>query len=68
MKYLLKEDVAKKIRQIYKNKYFVETVGLSRSYTSLILNRRRSCPKMVAYTITKAINPEAEINNFFEVV
>ena len=67
MKYLLKEDVAKKIRKTYKNKYFVETVGLSRSYTSLILNRRRSCPKMVAYTVTKAINSESEINDYFEV-
>lgn len=66
MKYLLKEDVAKEIRKKYKNKFFVETVGISRSYTSLILNRRRACPKMVAYTITKAINSEAEIRDFFE--
>lgn len=67
MKYLLKEDVARYIRKKYKNKFFVETVGISRSYTSLILNRRRPCPKMVAYTITKAIDSEAEISNFFEV-
>ena len=67
MKYLLKEEVAKKVRKMYKNMYFSETVGISRSYTSLILNRRRGCPKMVAYTITKAINPEAEINDYFEV-
>ena len=67
MKYILKDNIAKEIRATYKNIYFMKKVGISRSYTSLILNRRRSCPKVVAYTITKAINPEAEINDYFEV-
>lgn len=67
MKYILKEDKGKEIREKYKIKFFVENVGISRCYTSLILNRRKSCPKVVAYSITKILDSEAEISDFFEV-
>ena len=67
MKYYLKKGIAEKIKRTYKNKYFVETVGISTSFVSLILNRRKGCDKTYAYSITKAINSEAEIRDFFEV-
>lgn len=66
--YMLKENASKDIRRKYKNEYLVQQVGISKVYLSLILNRHRVCSKQVAYCITKAINSEAEVEDFFEVV
>jgi len=41
-------------------------IGCERSYLSLILNRKRSCSKMLAYCITKYIDAEKEILDYFE--
>lgn len=65
MRYLLKEDKAEIIRKKYKNSYIVDTVGLCTSYVSQIMNRKRAVPKNVAYTFTKAINSEYEIEDLF---
>ena len=67
MKYILKKDVAEELRKSYKTGYFSEKIGISRTYASLILNRHRVCPKPIAYCLTKIVNSEAEINDFFEV-
>lgn len=68
MGYLLKEDKAEEIRNKYKNFYFEKELGISKVYVSLILNRHRKIPKRVAYCFTKAVDSEAEINDYFEVV
>lgn len=68
MKYIAKKEEMEKVKKIYKNKYFVDTVGISESYISLIFNGKKQCPKVVAYTITKAIDKEAEIEDYFEAV
>ena len=67
MKYYLKKEVAEKLKKKYRSTYFIEAVGISKCYTSLILNRKRHCPKRVAYCFTKAIDENAEIDDFFEV-
>ena len=67
MSYILKEELSNEFKKKYKNQYLVDVIGLSKTYVSLVLNRKRSCPKRVAYAFTKAINKEAEINDFFEV-
>ena len=66
MKFLLKEDIATKIREKYKNSYITGTTGLSMCYVSLIMNRRRPVPKRVAYLFTKTIDSEYEIEDLFE--
>lgn len=66
MRFVLKEDMAQLIKKKYRNTYIIDTVGLCSSYVSQILNRKRAVPKNVAYTITKAINSEYEIENLFE--
>lgn len=66
MRYLLKEEQSNIIKKKYKNTYLMETVGLCASYMSMIVNRRKAVPKNVAYTITKAISSEYEIEDLFD--
>ena len=66
MRYILKKDTSEIIKKKYRNSYIVETVGLCASYVSQIINRKRAVPKNVAYTFTKAINSELEINDLFD--
>lgn len=68
MSYSLKEEVSKEFRKKYKNQYIVDNIGMSKTYISLILNRKRNCPKQVAFAITKLIDSEAEVTDFFEEV
>ena len=68
MRYLLKEDTSEIIKKKYKNSYIIDTVGLCASYVSQIINRKRAVPKNVAYTFSKAINNEYEIEDLFELV
>ena len=66
MRYILKENTSEIIKKKYRNSYIMETVGLCASYISQIINRKRAVPKNVAYTFTKAINSEYEINDLFD--
>lgn len=66
MRFVLKEKSSELIKKKYKNSYIVETVGLCSSYISQIVNRKRAVPKNVAYTFTKAINNELEIEDLFD--
>ena len=66
MRFLLKNSSSDLIKKKYKNTYLIETVGLCASYISQIINRKRAVPKNVAYTFTKAINSELEINDLFD--
>lgn len=66
MRFVLKEDTAQLIKRKYRNTYIIDTVGLCSSYVSQIINRKRAVPKNVAYTFTKAINSEYEIEDLFD--
>ena len=41
MKYLLKEDMAEMIRTKYKNNYIVDKLHLTKTYVSLVFNRKK---------------------------
>lgn len=43
-------------------------IGVSRVTLSNVLNRKCACRKVVAYCITKFINNNAEITDYFEEV
>ena len=43
-----------------------EEIGISRPYLSAIMNCKRTCTKIVAYCITKFIDDNAEIEDYFE--
>ena len=64
--YLLKEDVANYLKEKYKQEYFAKEIGISGTYMSLIFNRKKTCPKRIAFCITKIMNKDAEIEDYFE--
>lgn len=68
MGYILKEEIAKDIQKKYKNSYISENLGLSKTYISLILHRKREIKKHIAYSFTKTLGSELEINDLFELV
>jgi len=43
-----------------------EVIGIARPHITNIINRKIGCSKHVAYCITKYINSEAEISDYFE--
>lgn len=47
-------------------KSLAEEIGISESYLSKILNRKKECSKLVAYAITKRIDCNKEILDLFE--
>lgn len=40
-------------------------IGLTRQYLTNVMNQKQDCSKLVAYCITKYINPNAEIKDMF---
>lgn len=61
--YFLKEQ---KLKLSKTQKELSKEIGITESYLSKILNRKKKCSKLVAYSITKAIDPQKEILNLFE--
>lgn len=43
-----------------------ETIGITRAHLTNILNAKTLCSKVTAYCITKFLNNEAEIADYFE--
>jgi hypothetical protein len=68
MSYLMKEDKSDKIKEKFKCNRLAEKVGITNSYLSLVMNRKKSCSKILAYCITKAVNSNAEISDYFDLV
>ncbi len=64
--FILKEKEAERIKRKYKETYIAEEVGISTTYVSLILARKKTCPKRTAFCIAKTISENAEIDDFFE--
>ena len=62
--YRLKENVNFKINQTIAG----EVIGITQPTLSKILNRKVDCRKVVAFCITKYIDENAQIEDFFEVV
>lgn len=60
--YMFKENIDIKINK----KQASEIIGLARPTLSNILNRKVACRKVTAYCITKYIDENAEIEDYFE--
>ena len=43
-----------------------DEIGISRQYINGVINNRKKKKKIVAYAMTKLINSNAEINDYFE--
>lgn len=60
--YLMKKyDLMKGIKQSYS----AEIIGLDRATLNRILNKKQKCSKLVAYCITKFLDENKEIDDFF---
>lgn len=68
MGYILKEEIADIFSKRYRNKYLSDELGISGTYVSLILHRKQKIPKRIAIAFTKVIDPEANIDDYFEMV
>lgn len=60
--YMFKENIDIKINK----KQASEIIGLARPTLSNILNRKVACRKVVAYCITKYIDENANIEDYFD--
>lgn len=63
--YKFKKDKYEEVINKYKIKGMAEKIGITATYLSLILNNKTECKKTVAYCISKAIDSEAEIEDYF---
>ena len=62
--YRFKKELFMNIKINQKN--LANEIGLSRQYINSIYNQTTLCKKTTAYAITKSIDSNAEIKDFFE--
>lgn len=62
--YILNE-IAKEKLVNYKQKSVAEKVGINPRTLSEMIKKDRTCPKITAYCLTKFLDSEAEIENYF---
>lgn len=60
--YIFKQDIDYKINQTNASKI----IGITQPCLSNILHGKVACRKVVAYCITKYLNKDAEIKDYFE--
>ena len=62
--YLFKENVV----NVFNQSAIAREVGLTVETVNRIFNRKQKCSKLIAYSICKTINANAEISDYFESV
>lgn len=63
--FTIKEEQAERIKRRYKLSAMAKEVGISTTLITFIFKKLRPCSKKTAYAITKWIDSEAEIEDFF---
>lgn len=58
------KDLAKN----YNKTQVAKIIGLNADTLRRVINGKQECSKLVAYCITKFLNSEAEINDYFEYI
>lgn len=68
--YRLKDGMEKEIKKKYRfDIRLAKTIGIDKSYISQIINRRElSISKLAAFAISKALSPDYEIQDVFDVI
>lgn len=66
--YKIKKGMKKQIRKIIRFNKLAEKIGINSCYLSEIMNGRTTSSKTLVYCITKAISPDAEISDIFDIV
>jgi len=60
--YMFKENVV----NVFNQRSIAREIGVSFETINRIFNRKQKCSKTIAYCICKVINPNAEIEDYFE--
>ena len=68
MSYLIKKEVAEKIKNTFRGQYFIDELGISKSYLSLVLTRKKKIPKRSAFAFTKLIDKDGNVLDYFDMV
>lgn len=63
--YRFKEEKRNEIVNKYKLTHIADEIGINISTLSRIINGKQTCKKVVALCITKMIDQEKEINEYF---
>lgn len=63
--YQIKETIKELIKEKIRISYLTKKTELSRQYISMIINKNQVCSKAVAYTITKALDENKKIEDYF---
>lgn len=64
--YIFKKETIENVGFSKTQKMMAEIIGVSEGYFSKILNSKRKCSKILAYSITKTLDKNREIEDFFE--
>lgn len=64
--YIFKKETIENVGFSKTQKMMAEIIGVSEGYFSKILNSKRKCSKILAYSITKTLDKNKEIEDFFE--
>lgn len=66
--YRLKEGMYETLKEKhpkFRVNKLAEEVGIKSTFASLVLNRKRTCSRMTAYCICKALDSAYEVNDLF---
>lgn len=56
----------KSVMNLYNKTKVADYIGITTQTLSRIINNKQDCSKLVAYCITKFLNQDAEIEDYFE--
>ena len=65
-KFIMKKSIANEFHRRYQIGVFAKKIGITRQTLSAILSGSSHCNYPLAFTITKTIDMNADIKNFFE--
>jgi plasmid maintenance system antidote protein VapI len=63
--YQIKETAKELIKEKIRISYLTKKTELSRQYISMIINKNQVCSQVVAYNITKALDENKKIEDYF---
>ena len=58
----------KEVAKTYNKTQMAKIIGLSADTLRRVINGKQNCSKLVAYCITKFLNNEAEITDYFDYI
>ena len=66
--YKIKPGMKKQIRKLIRYNVLAEKVGIGKCYMSEIVNGRETSSKTLVFSICKAISPDIEITDLFDII